>query len=255
MLYNLIIINSESGINLANIILSEKGISDDNTQLMSGILKAIESFLKELDMGDIKAFNTHNRKVMIYQEGEALLGLIMDEEDDPKLYEPKLQYLGDLFGNNCKWENFCGDIDIFEEEVELAKTVMALSDDEIVGHLEKSMMAFIETNEITLGYKITNKRDTKASKFKEIEDFELSTFLKSELSHSILENHDLLESILSNVEGVGSFEVSFIDYGKFSILIRHYVSEIHIILFLPGKLNVLKDVNSLIRSIKELGVY
>lgn len=255
MLYNLIIINSESGINVANIILSEKGISDDNTQLMSGILKAIESFLKELSLGEIKTFNTHNRKVLISQAGVVLAALILDENDDSELYLPKLQYVSDLFGNSCKWENWCGEIDIFTEEIELAKKVFTLTDDEIIKHLEESLYEFIRNENKVIGFKIINNGKTVISFFKDLEDFELQTFFQSEISNSIMDKHDDIEKILTKVGGAGLFEESFIDYGRFSIFVKHYITEFHILLFLPGKMDILKDLEPIIRSINIMGVF
>ncbi|MHA1275217.1 MAG: hypothetical protein ACTSQS_17575 [Promethearchaeota archaeon] len=115
MIYNLLVIHSESGNNVATIKVAENGFDENEGILMSGVIKAIEDFLNELKIGNIRSFNTHERQVIIYKQKYIFLVLICDEDDDPNMYLTKIEYIANLFNEGVDWTNWYGETTMFDE--------------------------------------------------------------------------------------------------------------------------------------------
>ena len=194
MLYNLIVINAEAGINICTLQLAEEGITEDDGQLASGMVKAIRDILEELKVGEIKNFETHQRQVLMYKKDAILTALICDQEDNIEIYNPKIQKITEMFNNVIDWNSWGGEMDIFEETIKKAKKMITLSNDEILNLLEEKLNQLLVQNSEILGYKIIfNSKVVSEEKLDDIEDFEIKSLLDSNFYNMIKNSLQELE--------------------------------------------------------------
>ncbi|MHA1149901.1 MAG: hypothetical protein ACTSR8_16820 [Promethearchaeota archaeon] len=253
MIYNLVVINSESGNNVATIKLSEEGFDEGEGILMSGVVSAISNFLNELNIGNIRSFKTHQKQVIVYKKKFVLVVLICDENDEPDYYLPKIEYIANLFDNGCDWSNWCGDVSMFGEIIKTATNILVLSDDDLIEYINSSITEIFTSTEIILGYRIIVGGKIEKKQFRDIEDFELKSLITSEFIEDFSKNHaDLIDNI-GDLINVMDLTHSFIDYDRFSYFVYHFGSILSIVLYLPGKLNPINDIMEINTKLKNLG--
>ncbi|MBD3254023.1 MAG: hypothetical protein GF383_02980, partial [Candidatus Lokiarchaeota archaeon] len=125
-----------TGINICTLVLADEGsIDEDIGCLASGMVKAIRDFLKELRFGKIKNFLTHERKVIIYKEGEILTALICDENDNSELYYPKVKKIAEIFNDTIREKEWTGELSVFADAISTSRQLIKLSDKEIVEYI------------------------------------------------------------------------------------------------------------------------
>ncbi|MHA1195112.1 MAG: hypothetical protein ACTSRH_00090 [Promethearchaeota archaeon] len=236
MLHNLLIINADTGINLASIKLSETGFEESDGVLISGVVKAIDSFLREVKFGEIRYFITHQKKVIIYIQDSILLALICDKEENENLYIPKLELIGKKFSSLINWDNWNGEINIFESQLEFVKKILSLTVDEVIEHLNNCLTELSEKHPEIYGYRINLKLVKKVEKLDNIEDFELSNFISSNFFEDVIINQQELSKIFLNSLNSDNFDLHLIDYGRFSIYVIPYIYDILVIIFLQGNI-------------------
>lgn len=242
MLYNLIILNARSGITIANIRLAEEGITEKDGILMGGIVKAIRDFLRELEIGDIRTFQTLEKKIVNYIQGDILIALVCDENDNTDLYLPKIKYIAALFDENCDWDDWSGEITQFKKELDIAKTIIHLKDEEVISHISNSMKKVMNATHEIFGYKIIHESKYVNEFFRDIDDFELSSFFTSDFFQDIIRNHTDLENIISNIIPLNDMVFTSLNYGRFTLFTYQFLEKYIILLFLPGELNPIADL-------------
>ncbi len=235
MIYNLLILNAVSGVNIANIKISEKGVDDGDSHLMSGVIKAIESFFKELDMGEIKTFITNHRKVCLYQEKGILSALLCDESDNIDLYFSKIKNITNLFNSKFDMETWSGDTELFSQEIEQARQILTLTEKDLIEILQKLGEKMLEAVPEIHGYKILKNSQILVENLRNTNDFELSTFFSSQFFNLLLKKKEQFESSILHFQNTEQIFSDFIDYGKFSIFSKTYDNNLALFFFLPGK--------------------
>ncbi|MEJ2250077.1 MAG: hypothetical protein P8Y70_14330 [Candidatus Lokiarchaeota archaeon] len=252
MLYNLLVLNSTTGLNIVTVKLSEKGIDEESGFLMSGIVKAIQSFLQELKFGEIRTFQTHEKKVIVYQKDHILTALVADESESEGLYLPKIKYITEIFNNAYDWENWGGEIDIFNKEIESVLTILNCDDEDLIKHFSSALKKMINSFTEIYGYKILISNKLKEEVIVNMDNYELKSLFESEFFKSIMDNYKTLKKDILNFLGTSSFLNSYVNYKKFSLFFMEFIQEISIILLLQGNLDPLSDIAKFENKIKEL---
>ncbi len=253
MLYNLIIMDDKAGINLVHIKLNESGIDDLTSQLASGMVKAIRDLLTELKMGTIKSFETHEKQILVSKQDPILAALIVDIEDDIDPLTNKLKEITKLFSENVDWDTWNGNTARLDPLKQKAKEIIKLQDEEIIEHLEEHMTDFMKTNSQIFGFKIINQGKVVKEDLSNISDFEIKTFLSSNMFPMISENVTELEKILGESNIKGDIAQTYVDYQKFSILYRHIRSHIILLTIIPGMLDPIVDLPEYQSILQEIG--
>lgn len=255
MKYNLIILHSESGSNLATIKLSETGIDKGKGMLMSGVVKAIESFLHELSMGQIHSFITHEKKILTYKHGFILVALICDKNDNTELNLPKIKRVAKLFNDHVDWNVWDGEIHIFDNLIEVAKKIFILSDEETISYLNDSLMKMIDIFPEIYGYRLYYNHKKESEYFRESNDFELVTLLKSKIIDSFVQTQKKITDLTSDFLDSDDIQLAFTDYDRFSIYVYSIAENLTILLFLPGKLDPISDIEKFNKKFQEIGEF
>lgn len=255
MLYNLIVINVESGINIATLKLAEEGLHVDYGHLMSGVVKAIKDLLEELELGSIETFSTQEKRVVIYKEGLILVALVCDDEDNYDIYLPKLRYVANLYHSHCDWENWCGEMNMFDELKQPAKDIFRLSDEEIIKHIKSDMKELMVGNPQIYGFKIEKEAKTIEEAFRDIDDFELSSLFTSNFINDLLIKREKYKNLVNLLMPKEDIWDAYLNFGRFSIYSRKILGNLYINVFLPGELNPLKDLDEYALKLKEVSSF
>jgi hypothetical protein len=253
--YNLIILHSESGSNLATIKLSETGIDEDEGILMSGVVKAIENLLHELRMGQIHSFITYEKKILTYKHERILVALICDKNDNIELCLPKIKYVAKLFYEHVDWSVWNGEIHIFNDIIELVKKIFILSDDETISNIDDSLMKIINNFPDIYGYRIYYNHKKVKEYFRESEDFELIVFLKSKMIDTFIQTRNKIAEITKNFLSSDEMQLVFMDYDRFSIYVYNIAVNFEILLYLPGKTDPITDIEKFNKKFQEVSEF
>lgn len=246
--------NQKSGMTIANIQLAEDSISEGMGDLASGTLKAIQDVLNELEIGQIKSFETHKKQVLVHKQGAILIALICDIGDNTEVYIPKLQKIANMFNHAVDWETWCGSIDIFNNAITKAKNLITLSEQEIIEILSKELKELTDSDSEIYGYKLISQSETVGSYIdSNIDDFELTSFLKSNFYAPIDKNIKQIEKIIMNFLNEGTKENFFIDYERISIFLKHYIKGLYAVVFLQGMLDPVSDLSQFEQKIIKIG--
>ncbi len=253
MLYNLIVMDANAGLNLVNIQMDQGGMDGASGQLASGMVKAIRDFLSELKMGSIKSFHTHQKQILVHKEGNILSVLIADVEDDMEPFSERIIRITNMFNESVDWSKWDGNINIFEPIEEEAKNILSLNDQDIIEHLEEHLLEIIDEHDDVLGYVIVNKEKIVKKNLDNVSDFELETFLSSNMFEMVIDTVDGLEDVVSNSDLKSLNSETFVDYQKFSIIKRHILNELSMIVILPGLIDPISDLPQYENKLKEIG--
>ncbi|MGV9172723.1 MAG: hypothetical protein ACOC44_07280 [Promethearchaeia archaeon] len=247
-------LNAEVGINLCTLQLAEEGIDEDTGQLASGMIKAIRDILKELKIGKIKNFNTHEKQVIVYKKDAILTALVCDKHENAEIYNPKIRKITEMFNNAVDWDKWGGEMDIFNETIEKTKELVTFSEKEIIELLEKQLVKMVKNTEM-YGFKIFHNSEIVIDYTAEIDNFELKSLFESNFYSMIKENLQDLEETLLKIGKTNVKKEFFVDYGKLSILIKSYLENLHIVLFLPGMLDPLLGLAKYEKKLQDLGEF
>ncbi|MFX1501921.1 MAG: hypothetical protein ACFFDH_13235 [Promethearchaeota archaeon] len=242
MIYNLIVLDIETGVSISTIRLSEEGIDENQGILMAGVVKAIKDFLENLQFGRIKEFHTHDKKVIIGKRDRILAALVCDNNVNVDLFYPKINNIANLFYSAYNWEIWDGGLNIFDEIKHTAKQILTLTEKEIISHLFKSLKIYLSEFSEIYGFKIFHNYELKEQFFKKIDDFEISTFLTSDFFKNLEKNQITIIDIISGLINKEELTESYLNYGRFSIYSKSFFGDMFVILLLPGGLNPLSDL-------------
>lgn len=258
MLYNLLIMNRKSGMTITNIQLAEDSISESMGDLASGTLKAIQDVLKELEIGQIKSFETNKKQIIVHKKGRILLALISDIGDNTEVFTPKLQKIAALFDSAVDWDKWSGSIDIFNEQIKKAKNLIKLSEKEIIDMLANDLRELTDSTPEIYGYKINSHSEIVESYINpNLDDFELSSFLKSNFYTPINNNISQIKGKLLKLldDDDSNQQNFFVDYERISVFLKYYLKDLYVVVFLPGLLDPISDLLPLEQKIIEIGEF
>jgi len=256
MLYNLLIMNRKSGMTITNIQLAEDSISESMGDLASGTLKAIQDVLKELEIGQIKSFETNKKQIIVHKKGRILLALISDIGDNTEVFTPKLQKIAALFDSAIEWDNWSGSIHIFNEQIKKAKNLIKLSEKEIIDMLSNDLRELTDSTPEIYGYKINSHSEIVDSYINpNLDDFELSSFLKSNFYTPINNNISQIEGKILKLLDDSTQKSLFVDYDRISVFLKFYLKDLYAVVFLPGLLDPISDLIPLEQKIIEIGEF
>jgi hypothetical protein len=250
------VMDEKSGITLANIQLAEESINEEMEVLASGIFKAIGDVLKELKIGQIKSLQTHKKQVILYKKKAILVGLICDIDDNTDIYIPKIEKIANLFINATDWEHWCGDVGIFKEIIKKSKKILILSKQEIISLLDKELKQIRRSLPELYGYTLfLGSKPVKKYINENIDDFELTSFLKSDFFSPLHKNIQNTEQLLLKIFQEDYKQSFFVDYEHVSIFIKYYFKDLYVVIFLPGMLDPIADLPTFEEKITKIGVF
>jgi len=124
MLHNLFIVNKESGIPIGTIKLSEKGINEEEADLISTSIKAIQDFFKDLKFGELETFQFLERQIIIHKKANTLLILVCEKKINLDALYPKLELIAMMFDKTIDWFEWDGVISKYDELLESTKKIL-----------------------------------------------------------------------------------------------------------------------------------
>ena len=123
MLHYVILIQRQSGVLMFEAKLSD-ALPDIKSELLSGMVLALLEFSKELQIGELSTFKTHNQKFMISVTSNTLVALIIDFKDSEKEFELLAVEIGKRFEDTFDIDKWDGLIEYFEPFSEVLQTII-----------------------------------------------------------------------------------------------------------------------------------
>lgn len=118
MIDSVYILQRDSGLPLLHVNLHPNNPGQGTpSELFSGVLQSIRLFLKEIKIGDLADFTTHNKRIEIHNEGQIVVAVIADIDDPPENFvELITQDISALFLAQYMQvlENFSGNVGQFD---------------------------------------------------------------------------------------------------------------------------------------------
>jgi hypothetical protein len=113
MIRYIIIIKRDSGV-----LLFDKKLSSDfpdiNSELLSGMLIALRNFSKELEIGELSTFFTHDQKVSVAVTPNLVVVIILDKEDSEVEWQRRALIIGEAFEKAFNLKEWKFDLGIFD---------------------------------------------------------------------------------------------------------------------------------------------
>ena len=113
MIRYIIIIKRDSGVLLFDKKLSSE-FPDIKSDLLSGMLIALRNFSKELEIGELSTFFTHDQKVSVAVTPNLVVVIILDKDDSEVEWQRRALLIGAAFEKAFNLKEWKFDLGIFE---------------------------------------------------------------------------------------------------------------------------------------------
>ncbi len=124
MLRNLFILEKESGISIGNINLSEETYDEQEADLISSSIKAIQDFFQTMKFGEIENFQFLDKSINIMRKTSIILAIVSDKGTNLAPYQPKLELISVMIEKSMDWFKWDGNVSKFKDILSSAKQIL-----------------------------------------------------------------------------------------------------------------------------------
>ncbi|MBD3341232.1 MAG: hypothetical protein GF353_19150 [Candidatus Lokiarchaeota archaeon] len=102
---------------------------------------------------------------------------------------------------------------------------------------------------------VNDRFEEEKKQFKQIDDYEIMGLIQSKMLNVISKNCKSYEDIISNSLKFQKIKLLFLNYGRIALFANFFMENIYSVIYVPGTINPLDDLQEIKSELKKIGEF
>lgn len=253
MIHSIIVFKQESGLPIYTHHFGDLAVDDS---LTSGVIHAITSLLREMELGQLRSFITHEKKVLIVPIEFIYIAIVVDLEDTDGEWISKSVEIGEIiekeFGEIIRSQQ-AFDLSAFDEYNKKIVEKLLYTGDQNRFILKEIEEQLFQNTSILGAFVLKSSRLVYKLIKSDYEDFELKVFIESPFPIKIVKT--LFPTVLQsfNLLKLGKMEYSKLETINMNIFLIHLTPSLQVSIFSDNDYELhFDEITPILEKLKKL---